>query len=146
MTTDKLWLNWPRKDYNIRKSISNLASGEGVRKMTDRIISLETDFFKALAHPTRLRILERLAIGEVCVCEFIEDLELEQSNISQHLAILRKQNIIVSNKVGMKVMYRIKHPEVLEVLNVVRKVLTKQLKENEDLIKQLSEQSDQMNE
>ncbi len=107
--------------------------------MKGEIVALETEFFKALAHPTRLRILEKLAFGEVCVCEFIEQLDLEQSNISQHLAILRKQNIITSTKVGLKVMYRIKYPEVLNVLSLVREVLAKQLKESEELIKHLTD-------
>ena len=101
---------------------------------------MKSEFFKALAHPTRIRILERLAQGEeVCVCEIIEDLGLEQSNVSQHLAILRKQNIITSNKVGLKVMYRIKHPEVLKILASVEGILAQQLKENEALIRHLAE-------
>lgn len=135
----KSWLNSAKKDYNIRIRQEAIDFGvEGIM-MKGEIIVLETEFFKALAHPTRLRILEKLAFGEVCVCEFIEKLDLEQSNISQHLAILRKQNIITSTKVGLKVMYRIKYPEVLNVLGLVREVLAKQLKESEELIKHLTD-------
>lgn len=112
---------------------------EGIESMHNQILELKSNFFKALAHPTRVRILELLAQGEeTCVCEIIEDLGLEQSNVSQHLAILRKQNIIVSNKAGSKVLYRIKHPEVLEILGLAQEILAEQLKESQALMSQLA--------
>lgn len=109
--------------------------------MKEQIISMKSDFFKALAHPTRVRILEQLAKREeeVCVCELIDHLGIEQSNLSQHLSILRKQQIIVSNKVGLKVMYRIKYPEVLIILDKVREILAQQFKEGEALMRHLAE-------
>lgn len=107
--------------------------------MQELITSMKSDFFKAVAHPSRIRILERIGTDEVCVCKLIEDLGLEQSNVSQHLAILRKQNIITSTKVGLKVMYRIKYPQVLEILDTVQEILTSQLKESEELMKHLAE-------
>ncbi|WP_088188009.1 MULTISPECIES: metalloregulator ArsR/SmtB family transcription factor [unclassified Desulfosporosinus] len=108
--------------------------------MEEQIVSLKSDFFKALAHPTRIRILERLAKdGEICVCELIEDLGIEQSNLSQHLSILRKQQIISSTKVGLKVMYRIKYPEVLTVLGNVQKILAHQFQEGEALMRHLAD-------
>lgn len=105
--------------------------------MENQITKIKSDFFKALAHPTRVAILERLADQEICVCEIIEDLGLEQSNVSQHLAILRKQNIIISKKVGLQVHYQIKYPEVLEILKTVESIMAKQLNETQDLIRQL---------
>lgn len=105
--------------------------------MENQITKIKSDFFKALAHPTRVAILERLADQEICVCEIIEDLGLEQSNVSQHLAILRKQNIISSKKVGLQVHYQIKYPEVLEILKTVENIMAKQLNETQDLIRQL---------
>ncbi len=108
--------------------------------MHNQILGMKSDFFKALAHPTRVRILELLAQGEeVCVCEIITDLGLEQSNVSQHLAILRKQNIIVSTKAGLKVLYRIKHPAVLDILKLVQEILAEQLMENQALMRHLAE-------
>jgi len=107
----------------------------------DKIISMKSDFFKALAHPTRVRILERLAKNEeeVCVCELIEDLGIEQSNLSQHLSILRKQQLIVSTKVGLKVMYRVKYPEVLTILENVQRILAQQFREGEALMRHLND-------
>ncbi|GAB6156357.1 metalloregulator ArsR/SmtB family transcription factor [Desulfosporosinus burensis] len=109
--------------------------------MKEQIISMKSDFFKALAHPTRVRILEQLAKrnDEVCVCELIDDLGIEQSNLSQHLSILRKQQIIVSTKVGLKVMYRIKYPEVLIILDKVQEILAQQFREGEALMRHLAE-------
>ena len=111
--------------------------------MEEQIVSMKSDFFKALAHPTRVRILERLAKAkngeEVCVCELIEDLGVEQSNLSQHLSIMRKQQIITSTKVGLKVMYRIKYPELLTILEKVQKILAQQLREGEALMRHLAE-------
>ena len=109
--------------------------------MEDKIISMKSDFFKALAHPTRVRILERLAKNEeeVCVCELIEDLGIEQSNLSQHLSILRKQQLIVSTKVGLKVMYRVKYPEVLTILENVQRILAQQFREGEALMRHLND-------
>lgn len=109
--------------------------------MEEQIVSMKSDFFKALAHPTRVRILERLAKSEeeVCVCELIEDFGIEQSNLSQHLSILRKQHLIESTKVGLKVLYRIKYPEVLVILEKVQEILAQQLKEGEALMKHLAE-------
>ncbi|QGP91451.1 putative HTH-type transcriptional regulator [Neomoorella glycerini] len=95
--------------------------------MAERLYSLKAEFFKALAHPTRVRILEQLRQGEKCVCKFIEDLELEQPNISQHLAVLRKEDIVVTRKEGLKVLYRVKHPEIFQVLDLVGRILTREI-------------------
>jgi DNA-binding transcriptional ArsR family regulator len=107
----------------------------------EQIVSMKSDFFKALAHPTRVRILERLAqtSKEVCVCELIKDLGVEQSNLSQHLSILRKQQIITSTKVGLKVMYRVKYPEVLTILEKVQTILSQQFQEGEALMRHLAD-------
>ena len=109
--------------------------------MEEQIISMKSDFFKALAHPTRVRILERLIKNEeeVCVCDLIEDLGIEQSNLSQHLSILRKQQLIISTKVGLKVMYRVKYPEVLTILESVQQILAQQFREGEALMRHLNE-------
>lgn len=109
--------------------------------MDVQIVSMKSDFFKALAHPTRVRILERLAKcgDEVCVCELIDELGIEQSNLSQHLSVLRKQQIITSTKVGLKVMYRIKYPEVLTILENVQRILAQQFQEGEALMRHLAD-------
>ncbi|SKC83333.1 ArsR/SmtB family transcription factor [Maledivibacter halophilus] len=101
--------------------------------MSNIHFDLTSSFLKALAHPTRLKIIERLKDeDELCVCHIYEDLELEQSNVSQHLKILKDNNILTSRKDGIKVMYSIKHKEVLEIINLVKKALYSQLKEEQE--------------
>jgi len=73
---------------------------------------LETSIerFKAFADPVRLRLLNLLADGEVCVCHLHEALELPQSTVSRHLAYLRKRNLVVGRKEGLWVHYRLAKP------------------------------------
>lgn len=101
--------------------------------MSSFYFKLSSNFFKALAHPTRLQILDRLRNeDELCVCHIYEDLELEQSNVSQHLKILRDQGILTSRKDGLKVMYKVKHREIFKIIDMVKKILLNQSKEKQN--------------
>ncbi|MCR4420051.1 MAG: metalloregulator ArsR/SmtB family transcription factor [Clostridia bacterium] len=91
--------------------------------MNERTLQLQADLLKALAHPTRLRILEYLRSGERCVCEITEQLELEQANVSQHLAVLKRQDLVSSRKDGLRMLYRINYPEIYELLETVKRIL-----------------------
>ncbi|MCT4564881.1 MAG: metalloregulator ArsR/SmtB family transcription factor [Maledivibacter sp.] len=100
--------------------------------MSNIYFNLTSSFLKALAHPTRIKIIDRLRNeDELCVCHIYEDLELEQSNVSQHLKILRDQGILTSRKDGLKVMYKVRHKEVFEIINLVKKALYNQLNEEQ---------------
>lgn len=68
------------------------------------------DRFKAFADPVRLRLLNLLAGGEVCVCHLHEALELPQSTVSRHLAYLRRRGLVVGRKEGLWVHYRLAKP------------------------------------
>ena len=68
------------------------------------------ELFKAFADPVRLRLLNLLADGEVCVCHLHEALELPQSTVSRHLAYLRKRGLVVGRKEGLWVHYRLAKP------------------------------------
>lgn len=81
--------------------------------MNLELIQMKAELLKALAHPARLAVIELLAGGERCVCELQTEIEIEQSNLSQHLALLRKQGIVDCYKDGVKVIYRICYPQVL---------------------------------
>ncbi|MBN2897777.1 MAG: winged helix-turn-helix transcriptional regulator [Clostridia bacterium] len=81
---------------------------------------------KALAHPTRLEILMFLKNKDsACVCKIYETLNLEQSNISQHLRILKSSGILESNKIGQWVHYRVTHKEIFDILDLVENIATK---------------------
>lgn len=81
--------------------------------MNMQLLQMKADILKALAHPTRLAVLEMLAQGERCVCELIEAIDVEQANLSQHLALLRRQGIVECRKDGTRMMYRLRHPQTL---------------------------------
>lgn len=86
------------------------------------------DFYKALSDDTRLRCLLLLQQqGELCVCEFIEALELSQPKISRHLALLKKQNLVVTRKQGQWVFYSINSELPLWCLSTITLTLENQL-------------------
>ncbi|HBK53098.1 MAG TPA: ArsR family transcriptional regulator [Syntrophomonas wolfei] len=105
--------------------------------MDDKITQKKSDFLKALAHPTRLNILQSLREGERCVCEIIELVDAEQSNTSQHLSILKKKNILTSRKEGLKVIYRIKDDKIFLLLNLLEQLIASQMEESMDILENL---------
>lgn len=84
----------------------------------------QADFFKALGHPTRLQIMEILRDGEKCVCEIVPALQLEQSNVSRHLAILKKEGILTSEKRGLKVVYSCKNGDTFKLLDLSKEIFS----------------------
>lgn len=74
------------------------------------------DFFKALGHPTRLWIVEQLAHGEHCVCEFVEAVGDKFPTISRHLAILKEAGVIADRREGKSIYYRLACPCVTKML------------------------------
>lgn len=83
---------------------------------------------KALGHPTRLWMVEQLADGERCVCEFVEAVDVDFSTISKHLAVLKEAGIVEFDKRGKQVYYRLKVPCVLNFMSCVEAVITSQAK------------------
>jgi len=80
----------------------------------------QVKIFKALAHPIRLKIITKLVQGELCVCKLNEDVDFSQSNLSQHLRILKEANILNARKDGMWIYYSIKNNKILEFLNIAK--------------------------
>ena len=73
-------------------------------------LDVSVELFKAFADPVRLRLLNLLAGGEVCVCHLHDALDLPQSTVSRHLAYLRKRGLVVGRKEGLWVHYRLAKP------------------------------------
>ena len=94
-------------------------------------------FFKALAHPVRIAILERLVQGERTVQELQEALGLEQPVVSQQLGVLRASNIVVGRKTGVSVRYAVRDPLVADLLVVARQIFNNQLAGTQDLLREL---------
>lgn len=77
---------------------------------------------KALAHPTRLFMVEELANGERCVCELRDMVGVDISTVSKHLALLKAAGIVADDKRGLQVFYRLKTPCVLGLFDCVKQV------------------------
>lgn len=103
----------------------------------DKLTQKKAGILKAMAHPTRLNILESLRAGERCVCEIIELVDTEQSNTSQHLAQLKKMGIISSRKDGLRVIYKVNNSEIFSLFDMLDKIITGQMEEDIAILKDL---------
>ena len=87
----------------------------------------KAEFFKALAHPIRIRILEILVRGDRSVHELQEALDLDQPIVSQQLAVLRGKNIVEARKEGTAVRYAVRDPLLRDLLDSARRIFDNQL-------------------
>jgi len=102
-----------------------VAFGEGERPLYE----IKANLFKGLAHPYRIRVLEILAgVDEAAVSELIKDTGLEASHLSQHLSVLRRYGLVVSDRRASVVYYRLAFPHVAELLQVTRQLLSELLR------------------
>lgn len=83
--------------------------------------------FKALAHPIRMKIVRTLREGPQCVCVLNENVEFSQSNLSQHLKILRDAGIVKTEKDGIRILYSIKDEEVKNLLEVTERIIKNEI-------------------
>ena len=105
--------------------------------MEERALELKAEILKALAQPTRLRILEFLRDGEKCICEIVPAINGEQSNISRHISVMQKSHLITTRKDGVKVMVKVRDPRIFEILDKVGLFLKTQMQEQSRLIRSL---------
>ena len=98
--------------------------------MHDSLRRFKAGIFQALAHPTRIAILEFLSAGELSAGALIEKLGMEQTNVSQHLAVLRAKQLVSNRKSGNQVFYAVRDPIIIEVLNLMRTYFHANLKES----------------
>ncbi len=105
--------------------------------MAEPLHQFKAEFFKALAHPTRIRILERLRDGEGTVGELQRVLGLDQSAVSQQLAVLRRQAIVEAEKQGATVRYRVRDETLFQLLDVARQMFNNRLTVSQDLLRAL---------
>ena len=102
--------------------------------MEERVLELKAEILKALAQPTRLKILELLRNGERCICEIVPAINGEQSNISRHISLMQKSHLVTTRKDGVKVMVKVKDLELFNILDGVSKILKDRFKEQEKLL------------
>jgi ArsR family transcriptional regulator len=102
------------------------------------IYQLHAEICKTLSNPTRLRILSFLRNGEKSVSELVKLTGVRQSNVSQHLAVLRQRGIVVVKKEGATVLYRIANPKIIQACDIIRDVLFEQFAKSRELIRKYS--------
>jgi ArsR family transcriptional regulator len=110
-------------------------------KRTSALQEFKADFFRALAHPIRIRILETLGAGDRSVQELQEALDLGQPIVSQQLAILRGKNIVTSRKVGTSVRYALSDPLITKLLMLAREIFNNHLVDSQSMLKALQREA-----
>jgi DNA-binding transcriptional ArsR family regulator len=98
----------------------------------------KAEFFKALAHPLRIAVLDLLREGERGVNELSSLLSVEQSALSQQLAVLRNKNIVVARKEGLNVYYSVRDKTVFRLLDVAKQIFSNQLISVQDMLSQIT--------
>ncbi|HEY7935368.1 MAG TPA: metalloregulator ArsR/SmtB family transcription factor [Solirubrobacteraceae bacterium] len=102
------------------------------------IYALKADFFRVLGHPVRVRMLQVLRDGEHSVGSLQDELDLDSSSTSQHLAALRGQGLLESRKEGTSVFYRVKDPRTLELLELAKHIIAAAREDNQALLDDLA--------
>ncbi len=105
--------------------------------MPAKLAEFKAEFFKALANPLRIRILDCLRDGAKAVNEISNLLGVGATNISQQLAILRSKNLVTANKAGSNVFYEVRDPRIFKLLDVVREIFSRQLVDVRQTLREL---------
>lgn len=107
--------------------------------MAESIYKIISSFFQALSHPTRIEILDLLKNSEqMCVCEIVAKLKKDQSSISRHLNALKRAGIVKFKGEGVRSIYMIKNKDIYEILDLVKSILHKDIKENQKILEMLT--------
>jgi ArsR family transcriptional regulator, virulence genes transcriptional regulator len=110
-----------------------------VKKEFDMTIyDLQAEISKTIAHPLRIAILHVLKDGEKTVNELVDIIGASQSNISQHLALMRQRQIVKTRKAGSSVYYRVANPKISQACDIMREVLMEQLSQKQKIAKNYS--------
>lgn len=107
--------------------------------MDDMAFKIKADLLKGLAHPTRLQIIEYLKNGEASVGKLVQELGVEQSTLSRHLATLRDLGILEARQEKTSVYYAIHDPDIFQILRPIAAFLRKKLKKSEKILESLSQ-------
>jgi len=102
-----------------------------------RLYELKAEVMQALGHPIRLAIVDCLSRGELSVGEVAEQVEAERSNVSRHLSVLLKADVVAKRKDGLHVVYRLKTPCVLGFMGCLTNVLRERAEGASALLKSL---------
>lgn len=105
--------------------------------MRQKLSNFKAEFFKALAHPLRISILDALREGELTVNEISQKFSVEPANASQQLAVLRNKNIVIARKEGANVYYSAPDRTIFKLLDVAREIFNNHLAGVQDILKEI---------
>jgi DNA-binding transcriptional ArsR family regulator len=108
-------------------------------KHFDALRKFKAGIFKVLAHPTRIHVIETLRSGELSVGEIMEQVKVEPANLSQHLSVLRQSHLVVTRKNGNQVLYRLRDPLLIEVLDAMRRYFQKHFEDSIAMLKRMEQ-------
>lgn len=106
-------------------------------KRKQLLFEKQAEIAKAIAHPLRIAVVNFLKDGEQCVCDIAEHIGSERSNVSRHLSVMSNAGLLEYRKEGLKVIYRLKTPCILDFFSCVSRVLKQQVKDNKLLLAEL---------
>ena len=101
---------------------------------TQALFEARAEIVKALAHPTRLFIVDELSRGERCVCELRDGVGADISTVSKHLSVLKNAGIVEDDKRGLQVFYRLRCPCILNFFNCIENVLQENARRQRALV------------
>lgn len=108
---------------------------------TKRFYEAKAEIIQAAGHPIRLAIIEFLGRGEQCVCDIVEHVGAQRSNVSRHLSVMLKAGVLESRKDGLKVIYGLRTPCIVNFLSCVDQALRERMQRETSLLKKLQSAS-----
>ncbi|MHC4641846.1 MAG: ArsR/SmtB family transcription factor [Planctomycetota bacterium] len=103
-------------------------------KKKQLLFQKQAEIAKAISHPLRIAIVDFLKDGEQCVCDIAQHIGSERSNVSRHLSVMIGAGVLEYHKEGLKVIYKLKTPCILDFFACVTACLKQQAKDNEKLL------------
>ena len=98
--------------------------------MEKELYEMHAEMCKVFSNPTRLEILNLLKDKELSVTDMIKRTELSQANISQHLSIMRAKGIVISNRKGKNIYYKLSNPKIIKAFDIIREVLSERMEKS----------------
>jgi ArsR family transcriptional regulator len=106
-------------------------------KKKQLLFEKQAEIVKAIAHPLRIAVVDFLKDGQQCVCDIAEHIGSERSNVSRHLSVMVNAGVLEYRKEGLKVIYKLKTPCILDFFSCITRVLKEQIRDNQRLLKAL---------
>ncbi len=108
------------------------------KKLLQKIFEMQCDICKALGHPLRIAIVDRLKDEEAAAADLIAEMGISKANLSKHMALLAHGGIVESRREGRQIFYRLTDPEIHRACTIMRSILYRRLKQGEKLASAIS--------